>query len=62
MKNNILNLINDKVILLNAGALSITFMDVQEILKILVLVTSLIYTSIRLYRELNKKNQKTDEI
>lgn len=37
--------LTDKVLLVNAGALSVTtFMELQEILKILLLITSIIYT------------------
>jgi hypothetical protein len=37
--------LTDKVLLVNAAALSVTtFMELQEILKILLLITSIIYT------------------
>jgi len=43
--NMIKEFITDKVLLLNTGALTVTtFMELQEILKIILLITSIIYT------------------
>lgn len=48
------DIITDKVFLLNTGALTISFMDIQEVLKILILISTLTYTMIRLVKEINK--------
>ena len=55
---SIKEIISDKVVLLNAGTLSITFMDIQDILKIILLIVSLIYTLIRTFNELKKNDEK----
>ena len=52
-------ILTDKVVLFNAGTLSITFMDVQDVLKIMLLCISIIYTLIRTFKELRTK--KNDE-
>lgn len=52
-------IINDKVILLNTGAITISFLDIEAILKLLLLSFSIIYTGIRIYKELCK--QKGEE-
>ena len=54
------DIINDKVILLNTGTLTLSFMDIEEILKLLLLSISIIYTLIRIYNEYLKYN-KNDE-
>ena len=41
---NLLDVVSDKVILLNTSILTITFMDVEAALKLTLLVTSIIYT------------------
>jgi hypothetical protein len=51
-------IINDKVILLNSGALTISFMDVENILKIILLTISILYTALRIYKEINRSNQQ----
>jgi hypothetical protein len=48
-------LIQDKVILLNAGAITVSFMDIEAILKIILLSASIIYTVIRIYHEIKTK-------
>ena len=53
--------IQDKVILLNAGALTISFMDIQEILKIILLLASIIYTICKIIGEYKTKNTKMDK-
>jgi len=49
-------LLTDKVILLNTGAITISFMDVEFILKIILLSVSIAYTLIRLYKETKKSD------
>jgi|DEB0MinimDraft_4_1074332.scaffolds.fasta_scaffold01056_3 hypothetical protein len=51
-------LINDKVILLNTGAITVSFMDIEAMLKILLLSVSIIYTLIRLYKEYTDINDE----
>lgn len=51
-------LLTDKVLLLNTGALSVTmFTEIQEILKIILLIISIAYTIIKMIR-----NKKGDDI
>jgi len=51
----------DKVMLLNAGALTLSFMEIESLLKIVLLIISIIYTIVRIiYQkqgdpELNKR-------
>jgi len=51
----------DKVMLFNAGALTLSFMEIESLLKIVLLIVSIVYTIIRIvYQkqgdpELNKK-------
>jgi len=51
-------IIYDKVILFNAGAFTISFMDLEQTLKIILLLTSIIYTITRIYSEISKKGEK----
>jgi len=51
-------LIQDKVILLNAGAITVSFMDIEAMLKIILLSASIIYTVIRIYHEIKKSDEK----
>jgi len=51
-------IINDKVILLNSGALTVSFMNVEMVLKLLLLTISIIYTGIRIYKEICKKDDE----
>lgn len=51
-------IINDKVILLNSGALTVSFLNVEMVLKLLLLSVSIIYTVIRIYREICKRNDE----
>ena len=44
-------LISDKVILCNAGAITISFMDIEQTLKIILLSASIVYTLVKLYKE-----------
>lgn len=50
--------IYDKVILLNASALTLSFMNIQEILKLILLCFSIIYTIYRIVGEYRKQNQE----
>lgn len=54
------DIINDKVILLNTGTLTLSFMDIEEILKLILLSISIIYTLIRIYNEYLKYNKKDE--
>lgn len=55
------SIVNDKVILLNTGAITLSFLDVELALKLLLLSFSIIYTVIRTYKEVCKsKGDKTD--
>lgn len=45
---NLLDIINDKVILLNTGILTMTFMDIEAILKLVLLIISIVYTIIKI--------------
>ena len=49
-------LLTDKVILLNTGAITISFMDVEFVLKIILLSVSIAYTLVRLYKETKKSD------
>lgn len=51
-------IIHDKVILFNAGAFTISFMDIQEILKIILLLASIIYTICRIFGEYKKQKHR----
>jgi len=58
MLKMIKSIINDKVILLNTGALTISFTEVEAILKIILLGASIIYTLYRIIGEYRKQNQE----
>lgn len=51
-------LITDKVILCNAGAITVSFMDVETTLKIILLSASIVYTLIKIYREYGQLNDE----
>ena len=60
MKNTILNVIvNDKIILTNGAVLSISFTNIEMILKIVLLIASITWTGIKIYKEV--KNKYKDE-
>jgi len=44
-------ILTDKVILCNAGAITISFMDIEQTLKIILLSASIVYTLVKLYKE-----------
>lgn len=44
----LLNVIMDKVILLNASALTLSFMEIEALLKIVLLIFSIIYTIVKI--------------
>lgn len=50
--------ISDKVILCNAGALTISFTDLEQTLKIILLLASIVYTLTRIYGEYKEKGEK----
>jgi hypothetical protein len=48
-------IINDKVLLLNSSALTISFMNVEMVLKLILLTISILYTGLRIYKEIFKQ-------
>ena len=60
MKQNFLQaILGDKMLITNGAVLSLTFTDIEMILKIILLVGSIVWTGIKIYQEL--KNKKDDE-
>lgn len=60
MKNTILSIItNDKLILTNGAVFTISLTNIEMILKIILLTASIVWTGIKVYREL--KNKKKDD-
>lgn len=60
MKQNFLNVIlGDKTLITNGAVLSLTFTDIEMILKIILLLGSIIWTGIKIHQELKQK--KNDE-
>lgn len=60
MKNTILSIItNDKLILTNGAVFTISLTNIEMILKIILLSASIVWTGIKVYREL--KNKKKDD-
>ena len=60
MKNTLLSVIlNDKTLISNGAVLSISFTNVEMILKIILLTASIVWTGIRIYKEF--KNKYKDE-
>jgi len=51
-------IITDKVILCNAGAITVSFMDVETVLKLILLSASIVYTLIKLYKEYKDLNDE----
>jgi len=52
-------LLHDRVLLFNTSAITISFLEVEQMLKIILLTTSIIYTVVRLYSEYkNIKKEK----
>jgi hypothetical protein len=51
-------LLHDRVLLFNTSAITISFMEVEQILKILLLSVSIVYTITRLYNEYRTINEK----
>ncbi len=59
MKNTILNIITqDKLILTNGAVLGLSLTNIEMILKIILLTTSIIWTGIKVYNELKKKKDE----
>ena len=50
--------IHDKVLLLNASTLTLSFMNIQEVLKIILLLVSIFYTLYRILGEYRKQNKE----
>lgn len=49
-------LVMDKVLLLNTAAFTLSFMNIEYMLKILLLSLSIAYTIVRLYKETKKSD------
>ena len=49
-----------KVYLLNSGVLMISFTKVENVLKIILLITSIAYTLVRLRQSVKKNKDETD--
>jgi len=47
-----LHVIQDHVLFLNIGAFTLSLMDVEQLLKIAVLLTTIVYTGLKIRREL----------
>ena len=57
------SLISDHLLLINTGAVGLTFANVEQMLKILVLLLSAIYTAVKIYQMCNKKElPKVDKV
>tara|TARA_R110002072_G_scaffold256775_1_gene415603 strand:- start:4243 stop:4500 length:258 start_codon:yes stop_codon:yes gene_type:complete len=57
------SLISDHLLLINTGAVGLTFANVEQMLKILVLLLSAIYTAVKIYQMCNKKElPKEDKV
>jgi hypothetical protein len=55
-------LIRDKVLLFNTGALTITsFMELQEVLKIILLVISILYTALKMIKSFKEKDKDCEQ-
>ena len=52
------SLISDHIILVNTGAVGFTFTNVEQMLKIIVLLLSAVYTSVKIYQMICKENKK----
>lgn len=50
LTNKLLSIINDKVILFNLSTLTLSFADIEEVLKLLLLICSIIYTIIKIFK------------
>lgn len=51
-------LISDKVLLLNTSAITASFMDIEYVLKIILLSISILYTGIKIYMDYCKRNDE----
>jgi len=52
------SLISDHIILVNTGAVGFTFTNVEQMLKIIVLLLSAVYTAVKIYQMICKENKK----
>ena len=50
LTNKLLSILNDKVILMNISTLTLSFADIEEILKLVLLIFSIIYTIVKIFR------------
>ena len=55
------SLISDHILLVNTGAVGLTFANVEQMLKIIVLFLSAIYTAVKIYQMCNKKELVKEE-
>jgi len=58
MLKMIKEIIHDKVILFNLSTITMSFMNIQEVLKIILLLMSIIYTLYRIIGEYRKQNEE----
>lgn len=55
------SLISDHILLVNTGAVGLTFANVEQMLKIIVLLLSAIYTAVKIYQMCKKKELPKEE-
>jgi len=56
------NFIMDKVLMLNAGITALTFTEIEELLKIILLICSIAYTIIKIVLNENGNPQLEEQI
>ena len=57
------SLISDHLLLINTASVGLTFANVEQMLKIIVLLLSAIYTAVKIYQMCNKKEwPKVDKV
>ena len=61
MKTYILNALNDKLVLGNAGVLAISFTGIEMVMKIILLGMSIIWTVIKIYNEIKIRRKNKDD-
>jgi hypothetical protein len=58
MKHNFLNaILGDKTLITNGAVLSLTFTDIEMVLKIILLLGSIVWTGLKIHQELKQKNK-----
>jgi hypothetical protein len=55
MKTTLLQILNDKTLISNGAVLTITFTNVEMVLKIILLTASIVWTVIKISQDLKKK-------